>query len=94
MIDNPGKTKPSKKLSEIAREEFIIRPLTTTRKAIKITVLQRVTDTSEIALATASLDGAIPAYFEKPDLLEDMGMEFIRAAGAMRKLNKKVKNGN
>lgn len=78
---------------EIAKEVFTIRPTTTTRPAIRITVTQRVADDGDIAMATASFSQTIPDYFEKPDILEDVAMEMIRAAGAMRRLNRRVKNG-
>ena len=86
--------KKNNNLSEVYTEDFIIRPVTTTRtKALKITVSQRVIDTGEIAMSTALFSKHMDLYYEKPDILEDQGMAMIRAAGLMRKLNKKVKNG-
>lgn len=78
---------------EIAKEVFIIRPTTTTRPVIKLTVTQRVTDDGEIAMSTSIFSQSLPVYYEKPDILEDIAMEMIRAAGVMRRLNKKVRNG-
>lgn len=75
---------------EIAREVITIRPTTTTREAIRITVSQRVANNGEIALATAVLSGKIDAYYEKPEIMEDVAIALINAAFVMRKLNKRV----
>lgn len=92
MASKPHET-TTEKTSELFKEVFTIRPTTTTRPAMRLTVAQRVAEDGEIAMATASLSQHFPTYFEKPDILEDMAMEMIRAAGVMRKLNKRVRNG-
>jgi hypothetical protein len=90
----PRKDKNENQSQEIHREDFIIRPVTTTRtQPLTITVSQRVIQSGEIAMATAIISKHMDLYYEKPDILEDQGMAMIRAAGLMRKLNKKVKNG-
>ena len=81
------------KTDPLHKEVITIRPPTTTRDPIRITIMQRATDKGEIAMATANLSGLIPDYFEKPDLLEDIGKAFFVAAYFMRRYNKNVKNG-
>lgn len=75
---------------ELAHEVITIRPTTTTREAIRITVTQRVANNGEIALATAVLSGHIDVYYEKPEIMEDVAIGLINAAYVMRKLNKRV----
>jgi hypothetical protein len=76
--------------TEIAHEVITIRPTTTTRAAIRITVSQRVANNGEIAVATAVLSGKIDAYYEKPEIMEDVAIALINAAYIMRKLNKRA----
>ena len=75
---------------EIHREVINVRQTTTTREAIRITISQRTADNGELALSTANISGHVPAYFEKPDFLEDLAMAMIIAAYHMRKWNKRV----
>ena len=75
---------------EIRREVITVRHTTTTREAIRITVSQRVADNGELALATATITGMIPTYYEKPDLMEDYAMALINSAFIVRKFNKHV----
>ena len=81
----------TKRPSEIRREVITIRPTTTTRAAIRITITQRQNEDQEIAMSTASISGDIPSYLEKPDLLEDLGRAFFVAAHFMRLWNRHVK---
>jgi len=75
---------------EVNREVITIRPTTTTREAIRLTITQRVADNGEIALATAVLSGKIPSYFEKPEIMEDVAKALLNGAYFMRKFNKKI----
>lgn len=89
-----AKEPDSKQVSqEIFKEVIIIRPTTTTREQLSITVTQRIANNGEIALATATLSKHLDTYFEKPDLIKDTANKMIYAAELMMKLNKKVKNG-
>lgn len=76
--------------NEVNREVITVRPTTTTREAIRITVSHRIADNGELALATASITGMMPTYYEKPDLMEDLAMALINSAFIMRKFNKHV----
>jgi len=78
---------------EVHHEEIVIRPATTTRQAIKITLTQRATKENEFAMSTAVLSGHLDIYYEKPDILLDIANNLIYAALVMRRLNKKVRNG-
>lgn len=93
MSEIEQEEKPIRKPGEIRREVFTIRPTTTTREAIRLTVSQRENDNKELALASWVLSGSIPIYGEKPDLLEDIGRLFFVAAYYIRKWNRYVKNG-
>jgi 3-polyprenyl-4-hydroxybenzoate decarboxylase len=75
---------------EIRREVITVRHTTTTREAIRITVSQRIADNGELALATATITGHMPSYYEKPDLMEDLAMALINSAYIARKFNKHV----
>jgi len=82
-----------KNRNEIRREVINVRPTTTTREAIRITVAQREADNHELALATAIISGVVPVYVESPDFMEDLGKAYIAGAYFMRKFNKHVENG-
>ena len=90
-MDVKGESKAEPRAGdEIRREVITVRHTTTTREAIRITVSQRVADNGELALATATISGFLPTYFEKPDLMEDVAMALINSAFIVRKFNKHV----
>ena len=93
MSDIEQEKTPRKLRGTIQREVITVRPFTSTREAIRITITQKETDSGELALASWNIGGKIPHYGEKPDILEDLGRLFFVAAYYIRKFNKTVKNG-
>lgn len=76
----------------IVYDEIIIRPPTGTKETIKIVIAQKQDEDGNPALASAVVTGIkMPWLLEKPDIMEDIAMGLIRAAGQIRQLNQKVK---
>ena len=93
MSELEQEEKPTKHPGEIQREVITVRPFTSTREAIRITVTQKKNEEGEPVLASWNIAGKFPYYGEKPDILEDLGRLCFVAAFYIRKFNKAVKNG-
>lgn len=74
------------------KKEIVIRPATSLRSAIKIIITQVITEENEIAMASAVVTGIkSPWHLEKPDIMIDLSVRIIQAAGIVEELNRKVK---
>lgn len=75
----------------IHKKVFTVRLPTSTRPPLRITVTQVIAPNGELALAQASIIGAVAPYLEKPEYMKDLAHKLHCAAGEMEELNKNVK---
>ena len=65
----------------IIRKKIIpIRPLTPTREAIELVIIQRVNDEKELTIPTLTYRGVMPTYIESWQFCLDFGAAWIHAS--------------
>jgi len=67
--------------NKIVRKKVIpIRPLTPTREAIELVVIQRLNDTNELTTPTVTFMGNVTTYIESWQFCLDLGVAWIVAS--------------
>ena len=75
----------------IHRKVFTVRPLTPTRKAIELVVVQRVNDENQLTSPTLTRRGKVDTYIESWQFARDYGVQWIAASVYMLDLLIKTK---
>lgn len=75
----------------IHRRIFTVRPLTPTRKAIELVVIQRVNDQNQLTSPTLTRRGKVDTYIESWQFARDYGVQWIAASVYMLDLLIKMK---
>lgn len=75
----------------IHRKVFVVRPLTPTRKAIELVVVQRLNNEGELTTPTLTRRGKVDTYIESWQFARDYGVQWVAASVFMLELLLKSK---
>jgi hypothetical protein len=80
IMSIPEKSSEIVETGVVRKKIILVRPLTPTREAIELVIVQRINDNGNITTPTITVRGAMPSYIESWRFALDYGRAWIVAS--------------